>query len=152
MSTLLYEPIHSDYYLKQDIRLKINADIYALRLNLFKYGTPTGNLNIFILDENEVILKTVVQSMSGMNDEINNTYGYGYFRFVLNTPLRKTGEYTNFKIWLQAPNYSDDNYYGWLIDWETNHINLYGSNQTDGVADYDVNKPFFIEFETYKNN
>lgn len=135
--------------IEQDIRLQLNANLYAIKLNLMKYGTPTGNLIIEIKEGSNVV-KTITTAMSVLNAEIADAYGYGMFKFDLDIPIKKTGEYTEYTIKLSSSVDDVNNYYAWCKDWEKDYDDLWGSLQTNGVADDEKLKPFHIRFLEYK--
>ncbi len=152
MSDLFIEPITTTG-IEQEIRLKYNLSLHAIRVNLLKYGTPTGNITIDIYQgdkDSGTIISTITKQMSELNDAVNNIYGYGMFNFELNSPLKKVGQYTIYTIVITSSTNIVDNYYAWIIDDVKDQSNLYGDNQTDGHAGSKTVKPYKLELIEYK--
>ncbi len=148
MSILLIEEI-TVAGIEQEIRLQQNASVREIRLNLLKWGTPTGKFIIEIYQDAELI-DSITTPFSTLNAEIADDYGYGFFRFVVNLPFKKTNPYSIYSIKLSASTFDSSNFYAWTKNWETDLDNLYGSGVVDGRTDEDSLKPYFFEIAQYK--
>ena len=155
MSQIIYEPIKTIADpVDQDFRIRFNGSMYALRLHLLKYGNPTGNLVVQLLDGAE-ILKEIITPFATLIAETSEDYSHGMYRFDLDMPIRKRGEYVELTIRVYATDYivSDSDFFGFVKNWKKEFNSLYGDtgNITDGDTYQDTLKPYHFELYEYIN-
>lgn len=154
MSTLLSQALLNGVAQTQSFKVKKSLILHAVRLQLLKHGTLTdGTLNISIKDGSDTVAtKTITYTEF---ETVGATYAHGFFSVEFNTALggrqdaEDAHEYT-LSLSMSGHTDSESVFIGWLRDWENPIVELYGSNQTDGIADSDTFSANGIEFYTYR--
>lgn len=155
MSTLLSNQLKNTVAQTQDFRVKKPVVLHAVRVYLMKHGTLVdGTLNIKIKDGSDVVATKTIPYTEF--ETVGATYAQGYFSVEFNAALggRQDGEASHeYTLELEMTGHTDSDsvFVSWLRDWENPIVDLYGSNQTSGVADSDTYSANGIEFYVYRS-
>lgn len=98
-----------------------DIQLHAIRPRLFRYGSPTGTLQIQILDVNlrfiQASSETITISTIG-----SNTYWHGWQRFNISTQLKANTTYAFQIISGGGYSFSESAWVGWANDFDMRRV------------------------------
>lgn len=120
-----------------NIRLEDTMTIRCIRLRLFKYGNPDGDITLTLKDSLGATIGTSTVQMSDLNNEVG-TYFHGYVKFdsgISGWRFNKSHEigYEEVELTIQLNNHSND---------ESNYISLCRNFASDKFIDSFGTIPF----------
>lgn len=123
MSVLLVEELKTT--LQQEVIPESTQLIRAVRIDLLKYGNPSGSLKVTIKDQhNNTVASSSLIAISSISPEL---YYHGFIRFDLSAHLKAN---TTYSVILSSQGYifSDSQYIAWKRDYSHQGYNLVADN------------------------
>ena len=119
------------------IRVEESMTIRGLRLRLFKYGAPDGDLTLTLKD-GATTIGSINITMAALDADVG-TYFHGYVLFEgdnagFRINVDPTTAYKELDIELTLANHTDSatNYISWCKNFDTSFVDSYGSIISEG--------------------
>lgn len=137
MSTLVVIECDPDTVYQQIVADK-NMFVVALRPHLYIHGSPAGSVKVQVLDtNNRVVAESATQTITSLKTE---SYAHGYIKFDINASLRKGTSYRLAVVCGGGYTFSESNYIGVCLDWDSPKVECSYSPNTgfNAALDFEI--------------